>query len=67
MFFALDADFTKATDNQLKYVYRGPPKDTGKKLYYIQVIRYGLMIVVFTILVTNLMERGIIGPNLTTR
>lgn len=35
LFFALDADFTKATDNRLKYVYRSPPKDTGKKLYYI--------------------------------
>ena len=35
LFFTLDGDFTKATGNRLKYVYRGPPKDTGKKLYYI--------------------------------
>ena len=36
LFFALDAGFTKATDNRLKYVYRGPLKDTRKKLYDIQ-------------------------------
>ena len=35
LFSALDAEFTKATDNWLKYVYHGPPKDTWKKLYYI--------------------------------
>ena len=28
LFSALDAEFTKATDNWLKYVYHGPPKDT---------------------------------------
>jgi len=33
--FSEDADITKSTDNRLKYVYKGPPKDTGKKLYYI--------------------------------
>ena len=28
LFSALDAEFAKATDNWLKYVYHGPPKDT---------------------------------------
>ena len=28
LFSALDAEFTKATDNWLKYDYHGPPKDT---------------------------------------
>ena len=31
----LDAFMTKADDNRLKYVFKGPPKDTGKRLYYI--------------------------------
>jgi len=31
----LDAIMTYEDNNRLKYVFQGPPKDSGKKLYYI--------------------------------
>merc|ERR1712096_179338 len=33
--FSEDALMTYSENNRLKYVFHGPPKDTGKKLYYI--------------------------------
>ena len=63
LFSALDADFTKATDNRLKYVYRSPPKILERSYVTYMVLRYRIMLVVFTIVVTDAKGSNIIGPN----
>ena len=43
------------------------PKTLERSYIIYMVLRYRIMIVVFTIVVTNPNGRDIIGPNLTTR